>query len=157
MQAVRARGIERLAAELYVAMEMDRVVRPARGREEALGRLCLHAREYYERAGGLPVRIILHRGDETQVIDPETAPPELLERAARLLGRAVRRVAGRRAEYSCRTTLDTLEHACSRCTVLRGRDYAVVAVTCGSRSVTRLGAGGWCTSGFGVEVHLWAP
>jgi hypothetical protein len=130
--------LEQLVANLYVALEINRIIRPARNREEALQRLCLHAREYYERSGGLPVHIYT-----TSQAVLET-PVELLERAVSLLQSATD--AAWRGEYRCRPVLTTLEHSCDECILVRGRDYAVVARSCSLRS--------GCVYDFGVDVYL---
>jgi hypothetical protein len=139
--------LEQLATDLYVALEINRIVRPARSREEALRRLCLHAREYYERAGGLPVHIYTTSTDNNrQAVDLETAPVELLKRVISLLQFAGDMVWWGR-EYRCRPVLTTLEHSCDECVLLRDRDYAVVARSCSLRS--------GCVYDFGVDVYLY--
>jgi hypothetical protein len=146
-QADRVKQLVTNVTNLYVRLEMDRVVKPANSREEALQRLCLYAREYYERTGGLPVHIFIHHNGAVQVIDPETdlVEPELLKRVLRLIEDAVEKV--QRVEYRCQSTLSTLEHSCERCTVLRGRDYEIITSSCSYRNTT-------CVYDFAVEVHL---
>jgi hypothetical protein len=148
-----AQQLRWLATNLYVSMEMYKIVRPARHRDEALQRLCLHAREYYERTGGLPVRIILHGRDGRQVLEPEETPEELLLRAVSLLEYAAREVWRTRGEYRCQSTLSTLGHSCSSCAILHG----VVVTICKSRRVTRYGVSDTsCVYDFGVDIHLWS-
>ena len=119
-----------LALDLYVKLEMDRIVFPARNVDEAVGRLCLYARELYERTGGLPVRIFILAGGDKQVIDPETAELELLMRAIYLLESTVKLW---RREYRCQTILTTVEHSCDRCFFNVGLETEVVAVSCSYR------------------------
>jgi hypothetical protein len=152
-----AQQLRWLATDLYVSMEIHRIVRPARHRDETLRRLCLHAREYYERTGGLPVHIILYSRDSRQVLEPEETPEELLLRVASLLKYADDEVWRTRGEYHCQPTLSTLGHSCNSCTILRDRDYSVVASICESRRVTRYGVGEtFCVYDFDVDVHLWS-
>jgi hypothetical protein len=150
-----AQRLRQLAVDLYVAMELRRIVRPARHREEAIRRLCLHAREYYERFGGLPVHIIFYHNGNKQVMEPEETPAEFVERAIYLLEYATNEVWWRRGEWRCRPTLSTLEHACDECYILHDRDYSVVVTSCTYRRTTHYGVSEtFCVYDFGVSVHF---
>jgi hypothetical protein len=149
--------LRQLALELYVRMEMDCIVNPARHENDALTRLCMYAKEHYERFNGLPVRIYIHRNGEVQIVDPVTdsTDPELLKRAVYLLESAVDYVW--KHEYRCNTTLSTLEFSCEKCLVYSGlnREAEVYVSSCARRSVTRYGVGGWCVHDFAAEVHIY--
>jgi len=140
-----AQAIKKLALDLYVKLEMDRIVSPARNIDEALGRLCLHAEQYKRRTGGLPVHIIILADGDKQVIDPETAEPELLRAVYDLLETVVNELWWR--EYRCQAILATLEHSCDRCFFNVG-ETEVVAASCRYRH--RM-----CVYDFGVEVRFY--
>ena len=141
------------ALHLYTALEMRRVLRPARNEEDALRRMCLHAREYYERTGGLPVHIIVHNNGAKQVFDVEDAPTELLQRAIHLL-RDVIGFVWYRDEWRCRSTLSTLEHSCDHCVVASYGDANVVAESCTYCRATQYSVGSCCVYDFVVSVHF---
>ena len=141
------------ALHLYVVLEMRRILKPVHNEEEALQRLCLHAREYYERTGGLPVHIVVQNGSTRRVVGVEDAPEELLRQVAHLLMDAIDNV-WRQGEWRCRSVLSTLEHSCSHCVVANYSDAKVVAEWCEYCRATRLGVGSCCTYDFHVSVYL---
>ncbi len=142
------------ALHLYIALEMRSAVQPVRNEDEALQRLCLHAREYYERYGGLPVHIVVvDKNGNRQVFDVEDAPVELLQQATHLVRDAADSV-WRHGEWRCRSVLSTLEHSCDHCVVADYRDASVVAEWCTRCNITRYGVGKCCTYDFGVSVYF---
>jgi hypothetical protein len=137
--------LEQLAADLYVALEINRIIRPAHNNEEALRRLCLYAREYYERTGGLPVYVVVYRNGAKQVYYVEDAPTELLHRAAYILRDAADDLWRRHGECRCQSVLSTLEYGCDHCVI----SHYVVVKRCEYCRSSRC-----CTYDFGVSVSI---
>jgi hypothetical protein len=140
------REVRRLALHLYVAMAMRSVINPPRNTDEAVKRLCLHAREYYEGKGGLPVYVVVRRDGAKQVFYVDETPAELLVGAQGMLRDAIDNVMFR-DNWRCRTTLTTLEHSCSDCVV--ASNARVVAGVCTLRRGDK-----YCIYDFAVYIYF---